>query len=177
MSEAGNERPRTISIEGQYLVIPDKIRLPPRCVRTNVPTQESDYRRLQLTAGPQFSILVLVLLGLFFALIHAFSRPATLRVQAALSPAVRRRFAMIQCAGGLLVPLAIIGPIVLIAAGLRNEQVVIGLLIGAPLAILVGIAMLFAAPLKCIRKQGGEYWVEGCGREFLTSLTAAARES
>lgn len=157
------------AIDGKFVVLTDKTALPPRCVRTNLPLQEHEYRTWDLPWIPGW-LKFIMLVAPAFLLFTPFVVRRRCYLKAGLSPGVRFRFFLLKLAAGLLILGSLFVPIACAALDLEN-----GLLFAVvlfPISFWGGfvILILFSSPLSIGKHEGDLFWVRGCSPVFLESL-------
>jgi hypothetical protein len=163
-------------IDGKFLVLPTRTALPQRCVRTNRPVSERDYRVLDLPYLPRGLRIVMCLVPAFL-LFAPFVVRNRCRVQAGISRQVRNRYLLRKLVAGMLISGSLITPFVLIALNRPDAAMVMASLF--PLLFWGGfiLLLLFGSPLTIQRRAGEHYWLDGCSAEFLKSLGVLGEES
>ncbi len=154
--------------QGKLLVMLKEARLPPRCVKSNQPTNQ--FLKRNLTWHPQW-VLLLILINILICAIVAMIMQKKATIYIGLSPEwIARRRTCIMIAWGIaaLAIVMFVGGIVL-AQEYDPAAILIGisplLLIGAAIYGLVGSRMV--APTKIDDRF---VWLKGVCPEFLAKL-------
>lgn len=156
-------------VDGKAIVVADKTSLPPRCIKTNQPINESEYTILNLPYKPPWLILT-VLISPVILIFWPFIVRKRCRIKAGLSRSVRRRYLFVNLSAIALLLLAFVIP-GYGAITESRELLVAGSIAFVPLLWgAIVLLMLFKDPLKVSRYSDGLYWVEGCSPEYLKSL-------
>jgi hypothetical protein len=158
------------AVEPPYVVVPNKVALPPRCVQTNQPVTDRQYEAMDLPCYPSWLVIAMVVSPLFLV-VAPFMR-FRCRIKAGVSSAVRRKYRLRKAALllGAIAPLA-----ALVAAALAGNTIVAAVaLVVFPLVTYSFIMAMafFTSPLRARRQENGRFWIEGCSDEFLQSLLA-----
>ena len=155
--------------DGDLLVLKDKTALPMRCVHTDKPVTDRDYRNLDLGYIPSW-LKVLSLLMPFFLIATPYAVRSRCRLKAGISRSVQRRFLIRK----LLASLCILGSLLLPFALLyfNLPEIAIPFFLLFPFLFWGGFACLiwFCSPLKVARCENDHFWIKGCSPEYLESL-------
>ena len=160
-----------VRVSGRQLVIRYGAVLPQRCIKTNVPIEGDPIAQTLPSFHPVWGLLlslafiwpsILLLIVMVFFLCR---NPC--RISYYASPGVKLKIGLLS-AGAILVILA--GAWVYADATLApygSVRISWGLL-----AVLLGVVALMIArsPIWCIKHRKGEFWIGGCGKEFLESV-------
>lgn len=151
------------------MVLTDKTALPPRCVRTNQPVTNREFRVWNLPWMPGW-LRILMIVCPAFLLFAPFVIRRRCRLKAGISRGVKFRFSLIKLVAWVLILGAVIGPIVLVMVGLQSAAVATMVL--TPFFVWGGalLYVFFSSPLEIARHLGDRFWIRGCSPAFLESL-------
>jgi hypothetical protein len=166
----------TQGIDGDLLVLTDKTALPPRCVRTNLPVSEREYRTWDLPCTPTWLRILMILLPAFL-LFAPFVVRHRCRLKAGLSRNARYRYLLLKLLAIVLILWAIIAPIAF--AGFDRPDAMLIYVAAFPFLFWGGFILLimFSSPLTVIKHEGDKFWIKGCSPAFLESLKESLAES
>lgn len=160
---------KTSFVDGNNIVVTDKTALPPRCIKTNQPISEAEYTSWDLPYIPEWLTTFMILMP-FLLIAAPFGARSRCRLRAGLSSSIRMRYQMRKLIATVVILLSFIIPIL----GFSLENTVVGLVgLVAFLPLFWGafvILILFSHPLKVTKYKNGQFWIQGCSREFLQSL-------
>lgn len=154
-------------VDGARLVVRPGAVLPARCVKTNVPVSAKPVTKTFYWMHPGW--LFTLLLGLLILLIVYLIVRKPCRFTYFISPESKRRSMLRQLAA---LGTAMLG-IVAFVTGAINE---LGwIMAGGGIAFLTGLILLviFSNVLQVTKARDGEFWIKGCGPEFLESIRLA----
>jgi hypothetical protein len=163
-------------IDGTFLVLTDRTALPQRCVRTNRPVSEREYRIIDLRYLPGGLRIAMCLMPAFL-LFAPFVVRNRCRVQTGISKQVRNRYLFRKLVAGLLIIGSLLAPFVLLV--LNRSAAALLMVSLFPFLFWGGfiLLILFSSPLTIHRHAGEHFWLNGCSPEFLESLQGSADEA
>ena len=155
---------RGVRVDKQCLVVKSGVILPPRCVKTNVLVEGKPRKKTLTWAHPAWLLLFLVniIVGLIvYALVQK-----KCKIQFSLCDEERLKYRK----RAWMIAALILAAFGFGAGAIATEEY----LLFIPCAVLVFSGLLFAivagAPIRLTRARGEEFWVKGCGPEFLQSF-------
>ena len=154
-------------VEGDYLVIPDKIALPQRCVRTNEHVDESEYTAWDIAHTSALSFILFGVAGFLFGPSVSQQR---CRFKAGLSRKFRRKNMLLKV-GAYLVMLG--PPFIFIASVvLELKNLLLYSLVSSAILWPAGLVFLrlYSSPFSITKFEDDHFWVLGCSQEFLRGL-------
>ncbi|QDU55380.1 hypothetical protein [Aeoliella mucimassa] len=159
-----------IRVVDNALVVPSGVRLPPRCVATNAPTQADDAVRKKIAWVPSM-IYLLLLLGPFPFLIGYFVTRKECLIEYSESREVRsrrRNMVLVNALASLAFFLGICGMTVL--------EMPFGVWTMVMLFLLSLIAFAFTTngTIKIAHHDNGMFWIKGFHPDYLYDLTTGA---
>lgn len=140
-----------IKVHGKYLVVGSRAVLPPRCVFSNEPPPSAKAASFRLTWSPSFQLSI---------------QPATCYIQCHFGREYRRRKLWTVLVWILMA--AMIGA-VWVCVDLSSTVLSLTALSMSVVFISIGIVAIFEPGLVAKHARRGEFWVLGCGKEFLDS--------
>jgi hypothetical protein len=156
-------------IDGKLLVLTDKTALPLRCVKTNQPVEESEYRTWDLPWIPSW-LRILMLTGVGFLFFVPFIVRRRCHLKAGLSRSAWLRFFISK----LVAVFLIVGPFIppMIFSTLRMDEWAFYSILCLPILVWVGLIILImgSSPLSVAKHKGDRFWIRGCSPAFLESL-------
>jgi hypothetical protein len=160
-----------LRVEGDQLVVSSGAMLPPRCVKTNEPVVGVPLTKTLYWAHPALYILVLFNLLIFAIVYLCVRKRCDLTFYVSPDAAKKRTTRMIYAAGAALLGF------LLIFGGIAEHS--LGIAVFGGVLILVGlvIASVFSNVLTIATHKNGEFWIKGCGPEFLDSIRNAPQRS
>lgn len=157
---------KTVRVEGAYLVVRDGAILPNRCIKTNEPIADLPVTKKLYWASSWIYLLlfanVLVMVVVYLAVRKKCA--VTYYISSPARSAHRIRVGVLLALFFVTVPIIIIG--------FANDQAAVGI---AGLLVNLGslIALCIFSNLLSVSKYvDGEFWIKGCGKEFLDSIEA-----
>jgi hypothetical protein len=155
-------------VDPPYLVVTDRTTLPPRCIFSNEPVNESDYQLWVLPSSPR-SISGPALASPILSLAQGYLN-IKCRIRAGVGRRARRKLLLRK----LAILTFVVSPAVLTATAIVSQN--FQFLIAACAALVVvfpGVVILGPRlrPLRVHRQMGEQFWIAGCGPEFLASLS------
>ncbi|MFO0874236.1 MAG: hypothetical protein U0575_09730 [Phycisphaerales bacterium] len=155
-----------VRVDGKYVVVRSGIILPERCVKTNEPVATAPITKTLYWMHPGWFFTVL--LGVIVLLIVYLLARKSCRITYFISPAVKGRTLRRQLGATGIVLLGIVAVIV----GVTQDQWVVALI--GVFAFLVGLILVavFSNVLAIRKAKDGEFWLKGCGPEFVESIRA-----
>lgn len=157
-------------VEPPYLVVPSQTALPLRCVKTNQPVDDDDYRVMHLAYMPTWLVILSIVMPIML-IASPFLMPRKCQIKVGYSTAARRRNLLLKA--GLLLTCVfglIIVPIMMAIGSKEGALIAFAYL---PLVSYPSFVFLVlgTAPLVVHEQRQGLSWIRGCSPEFLASLS------
>ncbi len=157
------------AVDGHYIVLADRTALPQRCILTNQPVTDNEYRSYDLPWIPGWAkasmiFFPLLLIFLPFAVRHRC------RIKAGLSRSIHLRYSIRKLSVGVILLATMVAPFCFMIAEKGNYAVASVVL--SPFLLWGGliVGILFSSPLKIIKQGRDLFWIKGCSPAFLGSL-------
>ena len=154
-----------IRVDGRHLVIRPDTTLPNRCIKTNEPVEHPPRTKTLYWAHPAWLLLILV--NIIVLLIVYLLVQKKCRVTFSISRAQRDRIRA-RTTVSLLVLVAGVAAIVV---GAFQQEPIVWVICGI-IGAFIGLILTFivSRPLHVAKEKNGEFWIAGCGKEFLDSI-------
>ena len=158
-----------IRVDGRRLVIRSDTTLPSRCIKTNEPVDHPPKTKTLYWAHPAWLLLILVnilILLIVYLLVQKKCR-LTFSISRAQQDRIRART--------LVSWLVLIVGVAAIAVGAFQNGPAVWIIFGVP-SMVAGLvsAFIVSRPLHVAKEKDGEFWIAGCGKEFLDSIRATS---
>ena len=152
-------------VEGRRLIVQTGVVLPRRCVGTNAPVEQPGIHKTFRWAHPAWGLLILATVVL--VVLYPFIRKEC-RITYFMSRSERLRIWL----GTGVSQLVFIAAVVALIVGIVEPRM--ALMLPAVVGLLGGAVMMrgFANPIRVVKAQNGEFWIKGCGKDFLESIRA-----
>jgi hypothetical protein len=159
-------KPEGYWVDGNRLVVRTGAVLPPRCVKTNEPVHEPQVTKTLQWCTPL--VYLTILINVVVLLIVYFIVRKQCQITYSIGAAARAR----KTRNVLISTAVFVGSVLLCIFLFANDWIGVGLLF-VVIAFAGLIAIAFSArDLAAIKHKDGQFWIKGCGPEFLASLAS-----
>ena len=155
-----------IRVDGRYLVVRSGAVLPARCIKTNELVEQAAVNKTFYWVNPAWLLLILAS-PLALLVVYLVVRKEC-HITFSMSRSERRKVWTRTTASLLVFGAAVAATIV----GVAEAEV--GLAVAGIVCLFPGLVMaiVFANPIGVAKAKNDEFWIKGCGRDFLDSIRA-----
>jgi hypothetical protein len=160
-----------IHVEGNALVLPSHVMLPPICVKTNRPLSESEMIEAKLYWCPRSAIAWGIISGGLIYIIAYFAMREEFIITYGLDRSIRKK-RMLWTIPKLLIAIGSLPAAIAIAVSNSTHWIIMPLVFALFGLFAAALASLFlgGSPLNVVDRKDEMFWVKGFSKEFLDGL-------